>query len=200
MNFHVPPMAIRTRACDPGACLTTGLNEHLDEAVLSSDAFEKASLRDEPSDEELSDFATPTALPSSPSALRFFLLGKSHTSFKTTSAMDGVASLSPPPARASSVASFGECTPPQLSGMRCTRCTRCSQSHKSQKIVFRSIERACARAHAHAHARTRAASNAAPQNILSWAFASPRRGILIKPASSLTSPPNVASETASLGR
>jgi|SaaInlV_125m_DNA_1040241.scaffolds.fasta_scaffold10800_3 hypothetical protein len=82
-------MAIRTRPPESDDPLTTGLKELFEEeAPLSSDAFEYVSLRDdEPSDEELLDLVTPVALGSSPSDFRF-LLGNSHTSFRTTSAID----------------------------------------------------------------------------------------------------------------
>ena len=99
MGCHAPPIAIRTRAPGSEDCLATGLNEQLDEAALASDTFEGVSLRDEASDDELCDLATPTGLHKSPSALRF-LLGKSHTSLKTTSAMD--VRTSPPSPREAS--------------------------------------------------------------------------------------------------
>ena len=132
---HAPPIAIRTRALDSEECLTTGLNEQLDEAVLSSDTFEGVSLRDEASDDELCDLATPTALKRSLSALRF-LLGKSHTSFKTTSAMD----VSPPFPRAKSVATFGKLLAAHLAA---ARRTSCRQSYKSQNVVAPHRARKC---------------------------------------------------------
>ena len=126
MGCHAPPIAIRTRAPGSEDCLATGLNEQLDEAALPSDTFEGVSLRDEASDDELCDLATLTGLHRSPSALRF-LLGKSHTSFKTTSAMH----VRPFPPHAKPVAPFGKLLAAHLAA---ARRLGCMQSYKSQNF------------------------------------------------------------------
>ena len=86
----MPPTAIRTRPC-PLVWSFTGANEHLDEAVLSSDALDRTELRDE-SDVWLSDFVTLSGLLGATSGLRLAFLvtvfGSSHSSGKRMSAMD----------------------------------------------------------------------------------------------------------------
>ena len=99
----MPPIAMRTRPLGPSSSipLTTAGKEHLDEAVLCMDAFEREDPLHE-SDVKLSPLTTltvPTArganASSSPTRrLRLpAVLGRSHTSGSQMSAMDRLPSL-----------------------------------------------------------------------------------------------------------
>ena len=91
LAYHAPHIAIRARSPDSAAEAFRGVNEHIDDPVLWSDAFEKLEQADD-SEAALLDLVTCSGLAVSGSGLALplplgALLGSPHMSGRRISAM-----------------------------------------------------------------------------------------------------------------
>ena len=89
LAYHTPHIAIRARSPESAAEAFRGVNEHIDDPVLWSDAFEKLEQADD-SDAALLDLVTCSGLDVSGSGLPLplgALLGSPHMSGRRISAM-----------------------------------------------------------------------------------------------------------------